>query len=251
MTKDSITYQPFVILGTARTGTTMLWSYLNSHPEILCLRGVFGSRDKINFGKFYTDLPEEYHSEKLIQFRNDNPTAFLEKYVFKKYATQYKAVGFKYFYDHDRHLANRGAIIDYFHSNNQLKFIHIKRDNLLAVYFSYKRSLSQNRWTDAISGYKTIITIQELSDYFKFTTENQKLYDGLFPKQILQVHYDSLLIQEDCILNEIMDFIGVKKMKLYSETQKNDNIKYSDFIENYSQLKKYFSNTVYAKYFDE
>lgn len=65
--KSNLPYQPFIILGTARTGSTMLWSYLNSHPDILCLRGVYGSTNKINFGKFYGELPEEYHSSELIK----------------------------------------------------------------------------------------------------------------------------------------------------------------------------------------
>ena len=113
----------------------MLWSFLNSHPDILCLRGVYGSTNKINFGKFYDELPEEYHPSKLIKLRNERPIEFLENYVWKEYSKPFKAVGFKYFYDHDRHLSNKEEVISYFKTNRAVKFLHLKRDNLLKNKF--------------------------------------------------------------------------------------------------------------------
>jgi hypothetical protein len=249
--KNNLPYQQFIILGTARTGSTMLWSYLNSHPDILCLRGVYGSTNKINFGKFYGELPEEYHSSELIKLRNERPIEFLENYVWKEYSKPFKAVGFKYFYDHDRHLAKKNEVINYFTENKAIKFLHIKRDNLLATLFSYKRALAQQLWTKTNTDFRTSISVQECNDYFQKILDCQKLFDELFTDRTLQVNYDNLLNATEQILQEVLDFIGVNAISLTTETSKNIETKLSDCITNYTELKTHFKSTDYAKYFNE
>lgn len=249
--KSSCQYHPFIILGTARTGSTMLWSYLNSHPDILCLRGVYGSKNKINFGKFYGELPEEYHSSELIKLRNERPIEFLENYVWKEYAKPFKAVGFKYFYDHDRHLINKEEVLSYFKSNSAIKILHLKRDNLLATLFSYKRALTHQQWTYTKANFLTSITIQECNDYFNQIIYYQKRLEELFSDRILQVSYDNLLQATEPTLLEVLDFIGVKAISLITETIKNRETKLADSILNYSELKTHFKSTEYAKYFNE
>jgi LPS sulfotransferase NodH len=249
--KSRLPYKPFIILGTARTGSTMLWSYLNSHPDILCMRGVYGSTKKINFGKFYKELPEEYYSDKLVKYRNNKPIEFLENYVYKSYAKPYKAVGFKYFYDHDRHLLNRNELVDFFKEKSYIKFIHIKRDNLLATLFSYKRALAQNQWTKANTDFRTKISVSECNNYFLSIIENQRRFDQIFQDRILQVNYDELIQQAGETLIEIMNFLGVEKTSLRTETQKNNKIILADKIENYDELKDYFKNTNYEELFNE
>jgi hypothetical protein len=249
--KSNLPYQPFIILGTARTGSTMLWSYLNSHPDILCLRGVYGSTNKINFGKFYGELPEEYHSSELIKLRNERPIEFLENYVWKDYAKPFKAVGFKYFYDHDRHLSNKEEVISYFKADKAIKFLHLKRDNLFATLFSYKRALTQQQWTKANTDFRTSISVQECNDYFQQILGSQKQFDELFADRTLQVSYDNLLNATEQTLTEVLGFIGVEAIPLTTETNKNRETKLSDNITNYTELKNYFQNTDYAKYFNE
>lgn len=229
----------------------MLWSYLNSHPDILCLRGVYGSTNKINFGKFYGELPEEYHSSELIKLRNERPIEFLENYVWKDYAKPFKAVGFKYFYDHDRHLSNKEEVISYFKADKAIKFLHLKRDNLFATLFSYKRALTQQQWTKANTDFRTSISVQECNDYFQQILGSQKQFDELFADRTLQVSYDNLLNATEQTLTEVLGFIGVEAIPLTTETNKNRETKLSDNITNYTELKNYFQNTDYAKYFNE
>jgi hypothetical protein len=249
--RNNLSYQPFIILGTARTGSTMLWSFLNSHPDILCLRGVYGSTNKINFGKFYGELPEEYNSSELINLRNERPIEFLENYVLKEYSKPFKAVGFKYFYDHDRHLSNKEEVISYFKANKAIKFLHLKRDNLLATMFSYKRALAQQQWSKANTDFRTSITVQECNDYFQQILDNQERFDELFSDRTLQVSYDNLLKATERTLQEVLDFVGVKTISLATETNRNRETKLFDCITNYTELKTHFKSTDYAKYFNE
>lgn len=249
--KTRFPYRLFIILGTARTGSTLLWSYLNSHPDILCLRGIFGSTNKINFGKFYGDLPEECQSKELIKLRNERPVEFLNSFIWKEYSKLYSAVGFKYFYDHNRHQLNKSALTEYFKLNTGIKCIHLKRDNLLAALFSYKRALYQKQWQNADPDYRVSIPIEECNKYFVRILESQKQYDELFKDRILEINYNNLINNTGRTLEDILEFIGVEKMSLTTETIKNKEVKLSDCIMNYKELQDHFAKSDYAAYFDE
>lgn len=244
-------YERFVILGTARSGTTMLLSYLNSHPKILCLRGVFGSTNKINFGKYYDNLPDECIERKLIEKRNAKPKEFIEKYVFKKYFENYKVVGLKYFYDHDRHLLNKNELIDYFAENTDIKFIHIKRNNLLATLYSYKRALSNQNWhLQEKSNFKTKITIKECENYFTETKNQYKRFDKLFGDRIFSIVYENFIKEPTEILQKLQNFLNVSPKIQKNEIKKNINLPLSQAIINHKELKTHFKNTEFEIFFE-
>jgi len=248
------TYQKYVIIGTARTGTTMLWSYLNSHPEILCLRGVFGATKKINFGKYYDSLEDECFNADLINQRNTKPTEFIEKYVFKMYHKNYKAVGLKYFYDHDRHLKNKNNLIDYFVEDKDIKFLHIKRTNLLRTLYSYKRALNNKNWhKQEKNEFKTKLSIKECETYFAEIIKQQQRFDNLFKDRIFQINYEELITKTPKILADIQIFLGVSNLFEYKVQPKifGNKSLLKQVILNFEELKKHFTNTIYSQYFNE
>ncbi len=244
-------YQPFVILGTARTGSTLLWSYLNSHPEILCMRGIFGSTGKINFGKYYGVLPEECDDPVIIEERNNNPVNFIKNHVFMHYDKPYKAVGFKYFYDHDRHLKDKNELTEYFDLNKDIKFIHLRRENLLAALYSYKRALAQRRWMSAEPGFTIKIPIEECDQYFHTVSARQNYFDSLLLGRDILIGYEELINEPYTVLKSIQTFLGVNPLKLRTETIKNHEIPLTDAILNYSELREYFKNSKWKDYFNE
>lgn len=244
-------YQKYVIIGTARTGTTMLWSYLNSHPEILCLRGVFGATKKINFGKYYESLPDECFDVELINQRNSKPIEFLEKYIFKNYQKSYKAVGLKYFYDHDRHLANKNSLIDYFSENKDIKIIHVKRTDLLKTLYSYKRALNNKNWhNQEKKEFKTELSINECEIYFDKITKQKQRFDNLFKDRIFQINYEKFITKTTEILVDVQIFLGVSNQIQQNEIKQNVNKPLKQVILNFEELKKHFSDTVYSQYFN-
>lgn len=244
-------YQKFVIICTARTGSTMLWSYLNSHPDILCLSSVYDRSDRINFGRFYGDLPDVYWDSQLVKERDKNPVGFLETYIFKTFSRRYKAVGFKYFYYNDRFLQNKNELIDYFATNTDIKFLHIKRRNLLASLFSYKRAFSQDQWITADIDFKTKICVSECERYFKTTIDQQKRFDNLFKRRSFQIVYEDIALRPQKILIDLQKFIKVSPVRLETEMVKNKNKKLSETITNFAELKSHFKNSIYSDYFNE
>ena len=244
-------YRKFVIICTARTGSTMLWSYLNSHPDILCLSSVYDRNDRINFGKFYGYLPDVCWDRQLVEERDKKPVDFLENYIFKIFSRSYKAVGFKYFYYNDRFFQNKNALVDYFILNKDIVFLHIKRKNILASLFSFKRALNQDQWITADVEFETEICITECERYFKNTTEQQNRFDSLFGDRIFHVIYEDFELYSQEILINIQKFIEVSPFKLETEMIQNKNKKLSETITNFAELKSHFDKSVYSDFFNE
>lgn len=244
-------YQRFVIIGTARTGTTLLWSYMNSHPDILCLRGVYGSTNKINFGKYYDILPDECTDNKLINERNNSPVKFIKEYVFKEYSQNYMAVGFKYFYDHDRHLKNKDDILNYFVENKDIKFVHIIRENLVETLYSYKRALNNKNWHQKEEKEFSIeIPFEECREYFENTMTQRNRFNELFKDRMFGIIYEDFIKQPELVLTKLQGFLNVPKRIIKTEIVKNFNIPLSKAIINYSELKEFFRDSEFKRFFN-
>lgn len=229
----------------------MLWSYLNSHPDILCLSSVYDRNDRINFGKFYEVLPDVCWDEHLVKERDKKPVGFLENHIFKTFSRPYKAVGFKYFYYNDRFFENKNALTDYFIRNTDIKFLHLKRKNLLASLFSFERAFSQDQWITADTEFQTEICVEECDRYFKNTIEQQKRFDSLFGERTFQIIYEDFALHAQKILINLQKFIGVSPIKLETEMIQNKNKKLSETVTNFAELKSHFKNSVYSDYFNE
>src|SRR5690606_35781020 len=96
-----------------RVGSTLLLSYLNSHPQVIVKDEIVRER------------------------RNDQPDKNILEYlaanVYSRYNRQIRAVGFKYFYEHQE---DEAALLEHLMSNREIKIIHLKRGNFLNAYVS-------------------------------------------------------------------------------------------------------------------
>jgi len=171
------------------------------------------------------------------------------EFVFKKYPKPYQAVGFKYFYDHDRHLKQKQALTTYFQKDKDIKFIHLKRENLLASLFSYKRALSQQRWTTAEPSFKTEISISDCNNYFQKISEQQVYFGTLLEEREMALTYETFISRQRESILDVQNFLGVTPCDLTTEMTQNKNAKLSDAIVNYEELKAFFIDTEHGRFF--
>ena len=197
-------------------------------------------------------MEEEYFDIELIKQRNTEPIEFIEKYVFKNYQKNYKAVGLKYFYDHDRHLKNKSSLIDYFIQNKDIKVIHMKRKNLLKTLYSYKRALNQKNWHNQEKNeFKTELSVNECEIYFNDIIKRQQQFDNLFIDRVFQVNYENFITKTTKILVDIQTFLGVSNQIQQNEIKQNINKPLKQVILNHEELKNHFCTTIYSQYFNE
>ncbi len=74
----------------------------------------------------------------------------------------------------------------------------------------------------------------------------------MFQGRIFQINYRNLINStKEKTLEDILGFIGIEKIALTTETNKNKKIKFIDCITNYNELENHFRNTGYAEHFNE
>lgn len=130
-------YTRFVIISQPRVGSTLLLSYLNSHPQVI--------------------IKDEIVREKNTSiYKETSIVEFLDETVYRRYHKNIKAVGFKYFYEH---MVVEPDLHKYIITHKEIKVIHLKRFDLLRTYVSFKISRKIKVWSK--SKFQALISLEE------------------------------------------------------------------------------------------
>jgi hypothetical protein len=129
-------YTRFIVLAETRTGSTMLWKLLKSHPSIEMRNELFNPEN-----------PSQ-EKQKRINATIKDPakalTEFLDNHIYTDYDQTVKAAGFKYAYNH-RFVGNWDVVWSYL-QRTRVHIIHLKRRNLLDRYLSFALAMRSNHW---------------------------------------------------------------------------------------------------------
>ena len=249
---------PLVLFSSARSGSNFLCQVLNTHPEILMHYEVFHEDDQ---GNAYVQYRDDPLISRLLSSRKDNPGSFLDALFANSHG--YKVVGFKIFHGHLKNSLVLSDIIQ--KSRPGIKFIVLKRKNMLAKYVSNLKARKTNTWGKKEDGTriqgtgsignssdepKSIsIDTDEFLHYIKRETEWYRLVEsGLNRSGItyLQIEYNDIHVK----WYEIQRFIGISehpfkqpKGKAYVKQSK---MPLRDQIKNYSQWLKTLPSWVKA-----
>src|SRR5262249_42817629 len=79
-------YRRFIIVGSARTGSTLLTSLLNAHSQALAFGELFGEEGAIGW-----DMAPflDYQGPRLLALYRSDPIAFLQRKVFRRWPKEY------------------------------------------------------------------------------------------------------------------------------------------------------------------
>ena len=248
------TYQKYIILTFPRTGSNHLVSYLRSHNQIISFAELF-QRSQVWFN--YDGYPR-YNSETLISYRNKNVVDFLNNMIFRKFAQEISAVGFKLFYDQPAHIPGGEIILNYLKNLKDLKIIHLKRKNVFRAYVSLKVALKTNEWVvygktnSKLPNSEINPTYENCLFFFKFVKENMKFYESFFKdSHHLEIFYEDLVGNPKIALSKIQEFLNVEQFDLKSLCKKQASASLPSYVSNFFELKKMFSGTEFEQYFEE
>lgn len=226
----NVNYTRFLILTRARTGSNLLISYLNNHPNIRAYGEVFGNIGNKNI----QDLIDIVYSK-------------------KSHIT--KSVGFKIFYYHPNDSKSQD-IWDYLLSDIRIKVIHLKRKNLLRSLVSELIAYKTNIWKEIHVGNsiksdqkKIYVDVNSLINQINQNLEWIESFEKKFKEHdSMNINYEDLVKNPDSTLNSIFSFLQVKKIKVQSFLQKQNPEKLEDLIINYSELSKHLKKNKLDKY---
>ena len=218
-------YIPFLILCHPRSGSTLLHTYLNSHPAIVSK----GER-------VITDL--RYHHQRIDQ-------NYLTEKVFCPQPKQIKAVGAKFFVNLVAY-PNGRVLIDHLNDIPNLKIILLNRRNLLRVILSNKIA----EQTGQMSAWKKAheLSLESRSIYLdpkeclalleKMEEEYDKARKSLDAKNHLTIFYEDLVSRKEATLYSIQKFLQVPPCKLLSLLRQQNPEPLCELISNYDDLAK-------------
>jgi LPS sulfotransferase NodH len=245
-------YTKFVIVGIARTGSTMLVSQLNSHSQALSFGEIFRSPDSIgwDFGPF-----RSYQNRKLLTLYSSDPIAFLEKHVFRRWPSNYKAVGFKLFYYHARTSLQR-SVWDYLVDRPEIRILHIKRRNMLGQYVSLQLAHKTDFWSSTHPATQHPPCIQldiaACQNHFAWVHRLEEECETLFKNHnIRNVYYEDLARDSTEEIESVQKFLGLRYEMLSAQTVRQQTRPLSQVIANYAELRDACIGTEWENFFEQ
>ncbi|MFC3032185.1 hypothetical protein ACFOEE_06615 [Pseudoalteromonas fenneropenaei] len=225
------TLQRFVILSAPRSGSNMLCSMLQSHSDILCHHEVFNPT-----GMFYA-LPLRNTSFSLassIAERDAAPFKVLEAIWHESMG--HNAVGFKMTHQQQPDIFE--AVVN----DPSIKKIVLKRNNPLQVHVSKLVAEHTGVWENYHSDPEPVRcqVMVNKAELAADIAKNQAYYQALSQclattqQTYCAVDYETLL--SEATQARILDFLGVRRLRLKAASRKQAPDDLRRVIRNYEQL---------------
>jgi LPS sulfotransferase NodH len=256
----------FLIITQPRSGAHWFMSCLNSHPQTYCpkLPTLFSTYNLSPIKWFKPHfLSVGKPSSPYYKYRNSslkrqiahrfNRNKLIYDFLSDLYAEHHnvRAVGFKVNYSQIKKY--RVAIS--WVKQNDIKIIHLVRNNLLKRLVSHKIAHTRNRLhsTQPVEPIKVRIDPKILKKDFRKRQrsfdKHRKLFIETLDVPFLEVSYESLVADHDTEIGKVLKFLGIDKfMPLTSEYVKVTPDSLEDIIENYSEVKQTLINTEFENF---
>lgn len=205
-------YHRFIILSSARSGSTLLHTYLNSSLNIHSL----GEQP-------WRDLEQETRRD-----------------YFKAYPRFIQAIGFKVFYQFSKE-APYDTLYHVLKKDKGLRVIHLIRENILEQYLSEMLAWEKRSWT-----FSKVATVQDkitldlhgFEVYVNKQKEQQaQCLDDFKEQQLITISYESLMSEPKVVLQKVQAFLEVPQRQLFSVLKKQNTQSLVDRLNNMHEVK--------------
>jgi LPS sulfotransferase NodH len=246
-------YQKFVIVGVARTGSTLLLSLLNAQPSVVAFGELFRGDGAIGW-----DIPPflSRQAPRLLHKFQTRPLEFLNTEIFSAWPSEVAAVGFKLFYYHARSGA-QAAVWDYLRNDPKLVVIHIKRLNVLEQYLSLRVAHATNVWSSSSPPVETLEPIrldpEHCRRHFEEVRAQQTECDAFFAGQRIQtLTYEDLVANRAAAIQRVADHLGLRQLEaVEARIVRQRTRPVSAAIANYEELRDFFAGSEWEVYFGQ
>jgi hypothetical protein len=243
----------YLLTCPARTGSTMLTWYLQSHPDICAHGEVLAPRGPLAFyGVNYRISPPL--EQVLLTRRDQDPVAFLHEFVWQ--AGDRQAVGFKGKYE-ELLLPQYADVLEEMKRDARIQVIHLTRGNLLKRYLSQHLAVHVYGLYNVPEGgelpkhVRVRLSPTECEQDFRRTMERQASFRTMLKDHdVLEISYEQLVGNKSATLAQVQRFLGVEEQELTTRSVKLRTHPLPEIIENYAELAEHFQGTPYENYFD-
>lgn len=250
----------FVILGSQRTGTTLIRTSLASHPDILCHGEAF------NLGrKPYKDAGGYWHFSHQSFGRRINsilrPAADTELFLSRLYESgEFAAIGFKLMLNHCRarpyiwdSLTRRNVRVLLIERRNVLKTLISRRAAQSSGVYHVSRTLRQGSAVESWTPKKVTLDASTLVRDLEAISGEHAAWKELIGDRLscLDVVYEEYVADGEAGNAAILDFLETRQLPLQTDLKKVNPDKLQDIVENYEQVAAALAGTRFAPYLAE
>ena len=257
-----------ILLAHPRTGSNLLRSTLNSHPDVTMYNELFnlhqiGQEIIRNPLKRFEQLYEQYKisNQKVVGFKllydqcsNVDFSFHSNQYnphpEFLKRTT--KVLDFINIIGHDV-FGNRSQLFwNHIISDTSISIIHLQRRNYLRTYLSLINALRTDQWMGQKrqSDYSPLeINIEDCAYFFEHLEKKERYYSGIFRSHSsIDVFYEDLVQNPISELKKISKFLKIPVSNL-SNPQSRSSVALTYQIKNLDELTCHFKHTKWEKFF--
>ncbi|WP_163351754.1 sulfotransferase [Desulfovibrio sp. JC010] len=247
---------PFIVLGGARCGTTLLKNLLRSHPDLISYSELFCP------GRIYWDYPdmERLNAPDTIAWRDAHPVPFIQSVFGSDYDPNVRAVGFKLLYN-QLFSPDLKPLARYLFALDGLRVVHIRRTNLFKMYVSRliaaKRkergaTLNAASAADVETDIRVRADVDECAVFFRSTRDLEKRAREFFAmKPIIEVSYENITQNMQQEMAKVLEFLNVREAELTTTSHKVRSRPVAEVVENYAEIRESFSGSEYAEFFTD
>jgi len=245
-------YQRFVVVGVARTGSTLLLNLLNAHPTVIAFGELFRGDGAIGW-----DIPPfvTQQSLRLRRMVEAQPLEFLQNMVFRRWPREVSAVGFKLFYYHARS-GLQAMVWDHLRKEPSLAIIHIKRRNILEQYLSLRVAHATNVWSTAEQPDGTAEPVslvpEDCLQHFEEVRAQEEACDTFFAGcRILTLAYEDLVADRASAMKAVGAHLALSLELAKPGIVRQRTQPLSSAIANYDELQEYFAGSAWESFFQQ
>ena len=243
-------YHRFVVVGVARTGSTLLLNLLNAHHTVVAFGELFRGDGAIGW-----DIPP-FVTQQSLRFRRmaeTQPLEFLEHAVFRPWPREVAAVGFKLFYYHAR-CGRQVMVWDYLRTEPGLAIIHIKRRNILEQYVSLRVAHATNVWSTAKqpdgSAEPISLVPEDCLRHFEEVRAQEEACDAFFTGcRVLTLTYEDLVADRAAAMKAVGAHLGLSLESAKPGIVRQRTQPLSHAIANYDELREFFAGSAWESFF--
>jgi len=247
----------FVILGTQRTGTTLIRTSLDSHPDILCCGEVFnlGRRPYRNDDGFWKYSNRSiYHRLRSGLF----PRTVTKEYLEQLFLDQpYYAVGFKFMLSHCK---SRPYILRLL-TQYELKAVLVIRRNALKTLISRRTAAASGVYhiSDTLKAKSAVRSWNARQIYLDSTSLLSELqsivserdqWRSLVGKsfELFELVYEDYVKDHDSMNRKLQTFLNVNEYPLESDLKKVNPDKLEQILGNFGEVRQILEGTKFEEF---
>lgn len=222
----------FIVVSLPRTGTHMLRTLLNEHPNIRTETELFNETSKL-----------------CRKWRRKSAKWVLENIAWRAGAQQIRGCMV--------HLCHGNAwgLWQHLMSRHDVRYLCLRRFNLLEQYLSFQQALVHQHWQTYRHEERPPVQAmslkpQEAEQYFQEMEAHWQFFAQAFSNEPqCTVWYEDMCRDIEAVSRQAQIFLGVTPISGYEPDTVKVGRPARELISNYDELREYFSGTPYSDFF--